>query len=397
MVVIDELRLLVGLPLTNDEEREFGTTCVDTENTLSTKHTSERTNRLRLQQIAHDAGRLNLKGAGENFCVSPDEGGTHLSLSDEIRRIQRTKGIVWRRRKEAIAKVRAEYRANCRSAKERYSETYRSAKLAYARSVAGLLKVEEQARGVALDTYNSVTAQASTDLRADYARHLSARNQAWERIEAETLATIAMLDARIDELSVDILGLKLDKVYKRIDMGFLMMRKNTGSDAGLPLFAVFTPTVPDFEVAMHITKKERSNDYIEHVSCSRKSVRSWFRSAFSQTIRRHAETHLTRWGSDRYWYAVDLTVRITAKFAGVIPDSVRKRIHLAQPDFDEILIVSEAPLWEVKVEDRLLRPVPVGDPLVIGRKGKGFWLIDSFDTTSAEEYVRREFTSDRKK
>lgn len=35
------------------------------------------------------------------------------------------------------------------------------------------------------------------------------------------------------------------------------------------------------------------------------------------------------------------------------------------------------------------------DPLVIGEKHGKFWLIAVFDTTPAEEYVAREFTSDR--
>jgi len=82
-------------------------------------------------------------------------------------------------------------------------------------------------------------------------------------------------------------------------------------------------------------------------------------------------------------------IDLTAKYGGVMPESVRENVHKwsnvphGQPRFDEILIVAEAPeeSWQVK-------EIPRADPLVIGIAHKLLWLVDVFDLTPIEKFAR---------
>ncbi len=88
------------------------------------------------------------------------------------------------------------------------------------------------------------------------------------------------------------------------------------------------------------------------------------------------------------------TFTLSAQFKGGIPESTREKIANAQKDFGSdqygnpnIFILAEAP-WELQ------KTVTIpSDPLVLGYKYDTFWLIDEFDTTKVEEYVRQEFTT----
>ncbi|PIN90664.1 hypothetical protein COU57_02875, partial [Candidatus Pacearchaeota archaeon CG10_big_fil_rev_8_21_14_0_10_32_14] len=55
---------------------------------------------------------------------------------------------------------------------------------------------------------------------------------------------------------------------------------------------------------------------------------------------------------------------------------------------NEIYVITEAENWSARV-------VPIQDPLIIGTKGEKCYLVDVFNTTPVEEYVKREFISGR--
>ena len=82
-------------------------------------------------------------------------------------------------------------------------------------------------------------------------------------------------------------------------------------------------------------------------------------------------------------------IELTAKYGGVMPDTVRENIRKwcnvpsGQPRFEEILIVAEAPEESWKVKE-----IPRGDPLVIGIAYGHLWLIDAFDLTPFETFAR---------
>lgn len=77
---------------------------------------------------------------------------------------------------------------------------------------------------------------------------------------------------------------------------------------------------------------------------------------------------------------------ITSHYTGVIPDSVRKKIENVKSDFKSIHILTEVPEWKIEKISN-----PITDPLVIGFADNSLFLIDSFDTTRIEDYVKDEF------
>jgi hypothetical protein len=82
-------------------------------------------------------------------------------------------------------------------------------------------------------------------------------------------------------------------------------------------------------------------------------------------------------------------IELTARYGGVMPESVREHIHKwldvqpGQPRFDEMFIIAEAPeeSWEIKEIPRL-------DPLVIGVASGLLWLVDAYDLTPIEKFAR---------
>jgi hypothetical protein len=89
------------------------------------------------------------------------------------------------------------------------------------------------------------------------------------------------------------------------------------------------------------------------------------------------------------WAGRGKRITLEAKFSGLLPERVRHRISESRVLFDEMLLITEAPNWSYNVQTI----IPVGDPLLIGRKGRNFYLLDEFDTTPAEYWVAREMTA----
>lgn len=87
---------------------------------------------------------------------------------------------------------------------------------------------------------------------------------------------------------------------------------------------------------------------------------------------------------------ISVSANCTASFRGVIPEKVRENIRVATGTFgNDIFILTAAPQWQLNT-DVEIKP---RDPLVIGIKGSKAYLVDVFDLTPLEEYLRREFTS----
>jgi hypothetical protein len=77
-----------------------------------------------------------------------------------------------------------------------------------------------------------------------------------------------------------------------------------------------------------------------------------------------------------------------ASYRGVIPDEVKGKIKQARRIFKQVFIVAEPEKWSLEKVT-----YPPGDPLVVGWDGKLLWLVDSFDTTPLEEYVKLEYAT----
>jgi len=79
-------------------------------------------------------------------------------------------------------------------------------------------------------------------------------------------------------------------------------------------------------------------------------------------------------------------VTLEHEFLGIIPEDTRKKINNAveSKDFDDIYLIKECTEWNVS-------PI-TQDPLIIGVKGKKAYIIDHFDCTDIESYVKKEFS-----
>lgn len=88
----------------------------------------------------------------------------------------------------------------------------------------------------------------------------------------------------------------------------------------------------------------------------------------------------------------------------VIPDSVKQIIKAnnktrivkdctVQYKFDHLWLMKEA-TWDVHVNQKIIkRPKQELDPLLLGEKDGKFYVLDCFDLTPAEEYIKREFAT----
>jgi hypothetical protein len=177
-------------------------------------------------------------------------------------------------------------------------------------------------------------------------------------------------DVNISELWInekpEFLGVK----YPRIHLDFLSQYyyiKGKPKDKVLPKFAVH--------------QFFNQDDYVGFGECVVSTFRESFlynRGYLNLTIPVKFKSRKEKWAS------VD-TPRLKAPFIGVIPQAIKARIQKAAPEFEKILLIREAGRDE-------WQPVPVNDPLIVGRSKDRYYLIAKFDCTSAEEYVSREFT-----
>lgn len=159
---------------------------------------------------------------------------------------------------------------------------------------------------------------------------------------------------------------ELDREYRRIDMNFLgKMTKRESHMIGLgiqqrphdlllPCFATFELERPKFE----ITYLSNLNQILYYGDHAMVQYYDWL-------IEKNKD--------------VKSGFEITAQFSGILPDRVREHILNVKDKFYKIYIVAEVPKWSVKRINI--------DPLVVGRWGPNFWLIDKFDLTPAEKWV----------
>ncbi len=82
---------------------------------------------------------------------------------------------------------------------------------------------------------------------------------------------------------------------------------------------------------------------------------------------------------------------LKSKFVGLLPSSVKETIRKNRRFFmDDMYVIAEAQRWACEVSE----PVRLNrDPLLVGVLGDNCYLLDEFNCTPIEDYVRREFTT----
>jgi hypothetical protein len=373
MKLLDYLKLLTGMPLTTRPEREFSAACVSSTQESQRHQKIAQEQHLETQQSEHDAGRLDLKGLGQAFALPPTT-AMKVQLQNEIERVQLALPIVKRLHLEACYQSFLTRNARAREANALFHKKLNQAERSYQRDYDWLVS-EEIAR--AAKTYADDMASAAKTFNET---HDALGREIAESDRALELTTEA-LQTRCLKLRQDIIGLTLDPMFQRLDMSFLRMRKNTGSDKGLPLFAVFTDSQPEFLLSLQWVKAPQTVHYCkETISVSNQSVADCyynFRDALQKPLWEHIHKNLR---GEWYYRTRALTVSVTAKFTGMIPAPVQKKIRKSRPFFEEILIVTEAPFWKPTVGNKSsCVPVPAGNTLAIGTNTGAFWLVDSFE------------------
>ena len=189
---------------------------------------------------------------------------------------------------------------------------------------------------------------------------------------------------------------RLHLVYPAIDPSFLNMRNKstyTGKyggfcfacnfDLSLPHFAVYSLDSPYCKIEVELAHKKKeyrdSKLWITSFEMSNPELPSQLENSLRKAIR------LEDW--ENVWNDRNIckTWEFTSVFTGIIPKETKKRIKSVQKIFGrDIYIIAEAENWEGE-------EVPNTDPLVVGVIDDKCFLLDEFDCTPMEEYVRREF------
>lgn len=82
---------------------------------------------------------------------------------------------------------------------------------------------------------------------------------------------------------------------------------------------------------------------------------------------------------------------LATEYVGLIPESTRQKIITAKESFDEVFILAEVEDWDLSFET-VPKPRPRKvDPLIVGFDGKNLWVVDHFDLTPVEQYIKDEF------
>lgn len=192
--------------------------------------------------------------------------------------------------------------------------------------------------------------------------------------------------------------LTLASKYRPIDMGFLSQL----DDQGWPAFAAFSISSPvaKIELKTEIDGRDRSdhirfcNDFTHMDEILRSS---YPQSVFDKLMKLNwKQIPLRRFLSSNW--RIRATTFLSQEFPGLIPPEVRQQIKDANKDrqISDIAMITESTGWHVGQDikkERIPRPRSI-DPLVIGYSDhtKSCYLITAFDTTTLEDYVKREWT-----
>ncbi len=197
------------------------------------------------------------------------------------------------------------------------------------------------------------------------------------RISEATIArdkAILAVNDKIKVLQTELRVRDIDLKFPRIDMSFLrQMRPADTNGVSLPKFAMYALTSGQCVISATADSSG--------TTCS-SSPPVYMNLADTQTLQSLAT-------SKRGYSIRSLTVKASANFTGAIPQPIRLLLADVTKTFEEVYVINE-PEWTV--EEVIVPFQPPYDPLVIGFKDGISWLIASFDTTPAEEYIRREFT-----
>jgi hypothetical protein len=161
--------------------------------------------------------------------------------------------------------------------------------------------------------------------------------------------------------------------------------------SGRPRLVLFGLDSPNFVLAVNCKANERIWGLYVYKNVSNPKLPPALQKQYQDVFAR-----LRKEGGPRH------TITLSTKFTSVIPTTTKTKIVAAQKRFSQIFLLAEAQDWTVKKSRVRPKPQPKPtptanldpDPLVVGWDGSNLWLIDQFDLTTVEQYVKAEFRID---
>lgn len=180
--------------------------------------------------------------------------------------------------------------------------------------------------------------------------------------------------------------------YSKIDLSFLSMKRpSKGIFSYLPAFSIHRYTGNDFigcefEVSRYGLCIENGNFPIGKIAIKH------FLTPFIGKV--DMDKISISYNASSLTYELDKRVSdrnktISTFFKGLIPATTKQKVKDAEPIFSgcisaRLFLIKECPSWTEREVTK--------DPLIVGVIGVQAYLIDAFDCTDLEEYVKKEFT-----
>jgi len=185
------------------------------------------------------------------------------------------------------------------------------------------------------------------------------------------------------------------KGYQKIDLSFLSMKKpSKGRLPYHPSFSThkYNDKNKDFTCCrIDVGRYEigiKDKNYISSYMVLKNLLKVFVTNVEEKNFRTsyHDDTLTYRPG---YELPVKTDVRIETYFKGIIPRTTKQKIAEAKDLFTGcadcgIFLIKECPSWNEREITK--------DPLIVGVIGEKAYLIDHFDTSDLEEYIKKEFT-----
>ncbi len=231
-----------------------------------------------------------------------------------------------------------------------------------------------------------------------------------KKIGLEDYVTLPETEVSFEEITVVSKALGIERfacanlLFPQIDPAFLSIKhadtydcKHRDALEGIknfeicvPRFAVYTIDNPICALKITVSYEVRDKDPLGRG----RIVAVYFESGLPDILNNNLFRSF-QIKSEKYSFGTrqsESTLEFTSLFNGIIPEQGKQSIELAQKLFrDQVYLVTEATKWNVKTIPSKDPPTPIKDPLVIGIVGDECFLVDQFDCTTIEDYVRREF------
>ncbi|MGV8152258.1 MAG: hypothetical protein ACP5OG_04185 [Candidatus Nanoarchaeia archaeon] len=173
--------------------------------------------------------------------------------------------------------------------------------------------------------------------------------------------------------------------YPKIDLSFLDMShfyNFEGIDFPLPVFVSYSLKDNQDTFEVRYEKSEAGNIYV------RGDYRLRSISPYLNQKLQASESKKMGFGK---------LYKFVTEFSGLIPNETKNKIKEAEEFLqklnitENLYLVAEAPIenWNASKE------VPIRDPLIVASTDFGAYLIDHFNMTPLEDYVRKEFTREK--